>query len=233
MAENFPVRMEWTFRLGSHQQFRRAAFVIHVLLLVARTPSTKEKSNDASKLSFVDRLLTSRIPLLNMLLSRLARCGLLTPVGGTPSSVAHRRPVSIRTAMMASEEVAKAHAAALKRIADDDDRTIFDKILSKEILSDAVYEDELVYAFRDISPQAPIHVLLIPKVRAGLTQMRRATEMHTALLGHMMVVAGQLGDEHCPDGFRLVINDGKQGAQSVYHLHVHLLGGRQLGWPPG
>lgn len=60
MAENFPVRMEWTFRLGSHQQFRRAAFVIHVLLLVARTPSTKEKSNDASKLSFVDRLLTSR-----------------------------------------------------------------------------------------------------------------------------------------------------------------------------
>ena len=191
-------------------------------------------------MSFVDRLLTSRIPLLNMLLSRLARgrgvparCGLLTPVGGTPSSVAHRRPVSIRTAMMASEEVAKAHAAALKRIADDDDRTIFDKILSKEILSDAVYEDELVYAFRDISPQAPIHVLLIPKVRAGLTQMRRATEMHTALLGHMMVVAGQLGDEHCPDGFRLVINDGKQGAQSVYHLHVHLLGGRQLGWPPG
>ena len=162
-----------------------------------------------------------------------ARCGLLTPVGGTPSSVAHRRPVSIRTAMMASEEVAKAHAAALKRIADDELRTIFDKILSKEILSDAVYEDELVYAFRDISPQAPVHLLLIPKVRAGLTQIRRATEQHAALLGHMMVVASQLGDEHCPDGFRLVINDGKQGAQSVYHLHVHLLGGRQLGWPPG
>ena len=230
MAENFPEGMEWTFRLGSHQQFRRAAFVIHVLLLVARTPSTKEKRHFSSGSQFIVK---SRIPLLTMLLSRLARCGLLTPVGGTPSSVAHRRPVSIRTAMMASEEVAKAHAAALKRIADDDDRTIFDKILSKEILSDAVYEDELVYAFRDISPQAPIHVLLIPKVRAGLTQMRRATEMHTALLGHMMVVAGQLGDEHCPDGFRLVINDGKQGAQSVYHLHVHLLGGRQLGWPPG
>ena len=73
--------------------------------------------------------------------------------------------------MMASEEVAKAHAAALKRIADDELRTIFDKILSKEILSDAVYEDELVYAFRDISPQAPIHVLLIPKVRIPRTNI--------------------------------------------------------------
>lgn len=206
-------------------------------LLVAWSPATTEKIIVAVHqscfvtLAFMTKSMLSR--LAHGLRLSPARCGLLTPVGGTPSSVAHRRLVSIRTAMMASEEVAKAHAAALKRIADDELRTIFDKILSKEILSDAVYEDELVYAFRDISPQAPIHVLLIPKVRAGLTQIRRATEQHAALLGHMMVVAGQLGDEHCPDGFRLVINDGKQGAQSVYHLHVHLLGGRQLGWPPG
>jgi len=84
-----------------------------------------------------------------------------------------------------------------------------------------------------VAPQAPTHVLLIPKVRAGLTQIRRATDDHATLLGHMMVQAGSIGVRECPDGFRLVINDGAQGAQSVYHLHIHILGGRQMTWPPG
>ena len=140
-----------------------------------------------------------------------------------------------------SDEVAKAHEAALARMpilaglqaGDVEPRTIFDQILAKEIPSETVHDDELCYAFKDIAPQAPVHVLLIPKERAGLTQIRNAKDDHASLLGHMMVVAGSLGNKLCPDGFRLVINDGKQGAQSVYHLHIHILGGRQLGWPPG
>ena len=138
-------------------------------------------------------------------------------------------------------EVAKAHEAAIARMpilaglkaGDAEPRTSFDKILAKEISSDTVHDDDLCYAFKDIAPQAPVHVLLIPKERAGLTQIRNAKDDHAGLLGHMMVVAGSLGNQLCPDGFRLVINDGKQGAQSVYHLHIHILGGRQLGWPPG
>jgi len=135
--------------------------------------------------------------------------------------------------MTANDEVVRAQAAALRRITDDEAPTIFDKIIAKEIPSKVIHEDELCLAFADISPQAPTHMLLIPKVRAGLTQIRKATTEHATLLGHMMVVAGKLGNDACPDGFRLVVNDGAHGAQSVYHLHVHILGGRQLTWPPG
>lgn len=126
-------------------------------------------------------------------------------------------------------EVSRAAAAA----GDAGKPTIFDKIISKEIPADVVYEDEVCLAFRDVAPQAPTHMLLIPKVRAGLTGISKAVPANAAVLGHMMVQAGRLGAEHCPSGFRLVVNDGPQGAQSVYHLHVHLLGGKQMGWPPG
>eukprot|EP00747_Dinoflagellata_sp_TGD_P164468 gnl/TRDRNA2_/TRDRNA2_184448_c0_seq1.p2 gnl/TRDRNA2_/TRDRNA2_184448_c0~~gnl/TRDRNA2_/TRDRNA2_184448_c0_seq1.p2 ORF type:complete len:133 (-),score=38.02 gnl/TRDRNA2_/TRDRNA2_184448_c0_seq1:108-506(-) len=131
-----------------------------------------------------------------------------------------------------ADEVAKA-AEAAAAFRDDAPPTIFDKIIKKEIPSTVVYEDDLCLAFKDISPQAPTHMLLIPKVRAGLTGISKAAPDHKAVLGHMMVEAGRLGSKHCPGGFRLVVNDGKDGCQSVYHLHIHILGGRQMSWPPG
>lgn len=111
--------------------------------------------------------------------------------------------------------------------------TVFDKILSGEWSSQKVYEDEKAYAFRDINPQAPVHVLVIPKVRDGLVQIRKARADQKELLGHLMYVAQEIGKKECPDGFRIVINDGEEGQQTVFHLHLHVLGGRQLTWPPG
>jgi len=134
---------------------------------------------------------------------------------------------------MSSEETA-AIAAAAKGLPDSGDPTIFDKIIKKEIPSDVVYEDDMCLAFRDVNPQAPVHILVIPKVRAGLTQLSKATSQHKALLGHLMYTAQEIAkNEKLDAGFRLVINDGPEGCQSVYHLHIHLLGGRQLKWPPG
>ncbi|RLN23078.1 14 kDa zinc-binding protein-like [Panicum miliaceum] len=115
-----------------------------------------------------------------------------------------------------------------------DGPTIFDIIIGKEIPSQVVYEDQKVLAYRDISPQPPIHIIIIPKVKDGLSRMSKAEERHVEVLGNLLyaakVVAKQEGLE---DGFRIVINDGPEGCQSVYHLHVHLLGGRQMNWPPG
>lgn len=115
-----------------------------------------------------------------------------------------------------------------------DSPTIFDKIINKEIPANIVFEDEKVLAFRDIAPQAPIHIVIVPKVKDGLTGISKAEEKHCEILGYLLyaskLVAKQEGLE---DGFRLVINDGPKGCQSVYHLHIHLLGGRQMNWPPG
>ncbi|XP_020576676.1 14 kDa zinc-binding protein-like isoform X1 [Phalaenopsis equestris] len=127
---------------------------------------------------------------------------------------------------------------ASARLADDSAEsvapTIFDKIISKEIPSSIVYEDDRVLAFRDIDPQAPVHVLVIPKIRDGLTQLGKAEIRHAEILGHLLyaakVVAAKEGIE---DGFRVVINNGPSACQSVYHLHLHVLGGRQMNWPPG
>ncbi|KAF5786042.1 putative histidine triad (HIT) protein [Helianthus annuus] len=115
-----------------------------------------------------------------------------------------------------------------------DSPTIFDKIINKEIPANVVFEDDKVLAFRDIAPQAPTHILLIPKVKDGLTGLSKAEERHSEILGHLLytakVVAKQEGLE---EGFRIVINDGPNGGQSVDHIHVHVLGGRQMNWPPG
>ena len=111
--------------------------------------------------------------------------------------------------------------------------TVFDKLLSGEWPCTKVYEDESSLAFRDINPQAPIHIIVIPKNRDGLTQLSNAREDQKGILGHLMYVAQEVGKKECPKGFRVVINDGEEGAQSVYHLHLHVLGGRQMGWPPG
>ncbi|KAL6756490.1 kinase C binding protein [Haematococcus lacustris] len=130
-----------------------------------------------------------------------------------------------------AKEVAAAQAAA--PLADSEAPTIFDKIISKAIPANIIYEDEEALAFRDIAPQAPVHFLVIPKVRGGLTRLSKATEASKPLLGHLLYVAQLVAkQENLEPGFRVVINDGPLGCQSVYHLHLHVLGGKQLGWPP-
>ncbi|XP_045457935.1 uncharacterized HIT-like protein Synpcc7942_1390 [Melitaea cinxia] len=109
--------------------------------------------------------------------------------------------------------------------------TIFDKIISKEIKADIIYEDELCLAFNDIAPQAPVHFLVIPKRR--ISRLQDSETGDRELLGHLMLVARSLGAARAPQGWRLVVNNGVHGAQSVYHLHLHVLGGRQMKWPPG
>ena len=110
---------------------------------------------------------------------------------------------------------------------------LFKKIMRGEIPSDKVYEDDEVYAFRDIAPAAPVHVLIIPK--APLDGLNELTDEDTHIAGRLLVTASklarQLGLE--ADGYRVVINTGTAAGQTVPHLHVHLLGGRGLQWPPG
>ena len=136
-----------------------------------------------------------------------------------------------------NDEVAAANEAAknFENSSGDGARpeTIFDKILSGELSSDKVYEDDKAIAFRDINPQAPTHILVIPKKRDGLVKLSEARVDQKELLGHLLYVAQEVGQKDCPNGFRVVINNGKDGAQSVYHLHLHVIGGRQLSWPPG
>jgi histidine triad (HIT) family protein len=111
--------------------------------------------------------------------------------------------------------------------------TIFKRIIDREIPADVVYEDDRVLAFRDVSPQAPVHVLVIPKQE--IKSVDAVTEADAALMGHIWVVIGKIARELgvAQDGYRVVTNCGKLGGQSVDHLHFHLLGGRQLDWPPG
>ncbi|MBX3734524.1 MAG: histidine triad nucleotide-binding protein [Verrucomicrobiae bacterium] len=111
--------------------------------------------------------------------------------------------------------------------------TLFERIIARQIPADIVYEDARVIAFRDIHPQAPVHVLVIPK--QPIARVGEASVEDEALLGHLLLsaagVARTLGLSE--SGFRLVINNGPHGGESVPHLHCHLLGGRPLGWPPG
>lgn len=112
--------------------------------------------------------------------------------------------------------------------------TLFDKIVSRAIPSSPVYEDDVVYAFRDISPVAPAHVVIVPKVRGRLAQLQLATPDDRATLGHLLWAAGHVARlEGLGAGYRVVVNDGPLGCQSVYHLHLHVIGGEQLTWPPG
>ena len=113
------------------------------------------------------------------------------------------------------------------------DKTIFQKICDKEIPADIVYEDDEVLAFRDASPQAPSHVLMVP--RKAIPRVNEATEDDKLLLGHLLLKAAEVarGLGLGENGFRLVINNGKDGGESVPHLHCHILGGRSLQWPPG
>lgn len=110
--------------------------------------------------------------------------------------------------------------------------TIFSKIIRKEIPADIVYEDDLCLAFRDITPQAPTHILVIPK--KPIPKLADAQTDDKALLGHMLFTVSEIArQEKLENGYRVVINTGEEGGQTVFHLHMHLLGGRALGWPPG
>ncbi len=110
--------------------------------------------------------------------------------------------------------------------------TIFSKIINREIPADIVHEDELCLAFRDINPQAPVHILVIPKKE--IPKLSDAEEADAALLGHLMAVATRVAAANgVGDAFRLVVNNGKQAGQEVFHLHLHVLGGRGFSWPPG
>lgn len=112
-------------------------------------------------------------------------------------------------------------------------KTLFQKIADKELPSKLVYEDDQVVAFRDIDPQAPIHVLIVP--RKPIPRIAEADPEDHKVLGHLLLkaaeVARQLGLEKA--GYRLVINNGPHGGEAVPHLHLHILGGRQMSWPPG
>ncbi len=111
-------------------------------------------------------------------------------------------------------------------------KTLFERIADREIPARIVYEDAQCVAFRDIAPQAPVHVLVVP--RRPLPSVAAATETDKNLLGHLILVARNIADqEDLGGGYRLVVNNGEDGGQTVDHLHVHLLGGRRLGWPPG
>jgi histidine triad (HIT) family protein len=110
--------------------------------------------------------------------------------------------------------------------------TIFSKIIRKEIPADIVYEDDLAIAFRDISPQAPVHILVIPK--KPIPMLANAEPGDRELLGHLLLIVKEIADrEGLSDGYRVVINTGTNGGQTVNHLHLHLMGGRAMRWPPG
>jgi histidine triad (HIT) family protein len=110
--------------------------------------------------------------------------------------------------------------------------TVFGKIITREMPATIVYEDEHCLAFRDINPQAPTHVLLIPKKE--IPRLIDATEEDRALLGHLMLAAGKIARAlGAGDAFRLVVNNGAGAGQSVFHLHLHIIAGRHMAWPPG
>ena len=106
--------------------------------------------------------------------------------------------------------------------------TIFGKIARGEVPVELLHADEICVAFADVNPQAPVHILVIPR-----EPFEDAVQADAATLGHVMQIAAKLGAARCPGGFRLVTNIGADAGQSVQHLHVHVLGGRALGWPPG
>lgn len=110
--------------------------------------------------------------------------------------------------------------------------TIFSKIIRREIPADIVYEDDLALAFRDVNPQAPVHILVIPK--EAIANLADAESKDHALMGHLLLTAKRVAQQAGLDnGYRVVINTGADGGQTVNHLHLHILGGRQMRWPPG
>ncbi|KAK6587646.1 histidine triad (HIT) family zinc binding [Cryptosporidium xiaoi] len=115
----------------------------------------------------------------------------------------------------------------------DTEISIFDRIINGEIQCNKIYEDDFCISFYDINPVAPVHALLVPKKRNGLTRLSNATEDHKDILGHLMTKVPVVAKLLNLKDFRIVINDGEEACQSVFHLHIHILGGRNFTWPPG
>lgn len=112
------------------------------------------------------------------------------------------------------------------------EKTLFQRIADREIPANLVYEDERCIAFRDIDPKAPTHILIVP--RKPIPTLNDLTEADEGLVGHLFLVAKELAErEGLKNGYRTVINCGPEAGQSVYHIHLHLLGGRGMAWPPG
>lgn len=111
--------------------------------------------------------------------------------------------------------------------------TLFTRIINREIPADIVYEDDQAIAFNDIDPQAPLHVLIVPKKE--IPTINDISEEDEALVGHLFRIAAQLAHEKglAEDGYRVVMNCNEYGGQSVYHIHLHMMGGRRMGWPAG
>ena len=110
--------------------------------------------------------------------------------------------------------------------------TLFEKIINREISADIIYEDDLSIVIKDIQPQAPTHLLIIPK--KVIPKLSDASNNDELILGHLMLAAGKVANQlDLNDTFRIVINNGAKAGQSVFHLHLHLLSGRSLNWPPG
>lgn len=109
--------------------------------------------------------------------------------------------------------------------------TLFQKIIDREIPADIVFEDEHSLAFRDVNPQAPVHVLVIPK--KPIARIADMEDGDKELVGHLFRVAGQVATQENLEDFRLVVNNGEGAGQSVFHLHIHVMGGRGMAWPPG
>lgn len=109
--------------------------------------------------------------------------------------------------------------------------TIFGRILAGEIPCRKVFEDDLCLAFHDVAPVAPLHILVIPK--REIPSLAHVEGTDDGILGHLLHRAAEIGKEHAPGGFRVVINSGVDGGQTVDHLHLHVIGGRHMAWPPG
>lgn len=110
--------------------------------------------------------------------------------------------------------------------------TIFGKIIRREIPADIVYEDDLALAFKDVNPQAPTHILVIPK--KPIPRLSESAQEDAELMGHLLMTAKRVAEQaNLSNGYRVVINNGADGGQSVNHLHLHILGDRAMKWPPG
>jgi len=131
-----------------------------------------------------------------------------------------------------SKPTSNVHPRLFSEDANQQNGTIFDKILDGTIPAQFLYQDEKCVAFKDVAPQAPVHFLVIPRRRISMLQ--EAKESDSDILGHLLLTAKTVAQEQgLENGYRVVINNGVEGCQSVYHIHIHVLGGRQLNWPPG
>ena len=220
---------------------RRIIFVVFVFSSIDSSKRKKEERKKERKNYLYMSSIVSRVLLFSPIATKTATATTLKRISSLSSPASRRAPENThrikRTRPMASstnDEQLNAQEAILKGMQDSTEPTIFDKIVSKDIPATVLYEDNLAMAFKDVNPVAKTHFLVIPKIKAGLSQLSKATEDHKMLLGHCMYVAQMVAkQENLEKGFRVVINDGVDGCQSVYHLHLHVIGGQQLSWPPG